>query len=50
MPRVTFKLDYPQAQSVFVAGSFNDWDTQAHPMRKTQKGHWSVLYAPLRTI
>ncbi|HXL02046.1 MAG TPA: glycogen-binding domain-containing protein [Candidatus Atribacteria bacterium] len=41
MPRVTFKLDYPQAQSVFIAGGFNNWDTQAYPMRKTQKGHWS---------
>ena len=37
MPRVTFKLDYPQAESVFIAGSFNDWDTQAYPLRRTRK-------------
>jgi len=42
MPRVTFKLDYPQAESVFIAGSFNDWDTQAYPLRRTKKGHWSI--------
>ncbi|MDK2897332.1 MAG: hypothetical protein PWP04_1452 [Candidatus Atribacteria bacterium] len=42
MPRVTFKIDYPEAKSVFVTGSFNGWDTQACPLRKTKKGHWST--------
>ncbi len=37
---VEFKVHSPDAKSVFVAGSFNDWDTKALPMRKSRDGTW----------
>ncbi len=42
LPRVTFRLHYPEAQSVSLAGSFNQWDPTSHPLRKTKQGHWSI--------
>ena len=42
MPRVTFRLDYPEAKSVSIAGSFNEWNPTTHPLRKTKKGYWSI--------
>jgi 1,4-alpha-glucan branching enzyme len=37
---VTFTFNQPQAQSVAVAGTFNDWDPKRTPMRKDAKGNW----------
>jgi 1,4-alpha-glucan branching enzyme len=42
LPRVTFRLEYPTASEVFIAGSFNHWDPQSHPLKRTKKGHWSI--------
>jgi len=42
LPRVTFRLEYPTASEVFLAGSFNRWDPQSHPLKRTKKGHWSI--------
>ena len=42
MPRVTFRLDYPSAQYVLVAGSFNQWNPTNIPLKKREKGYWSV--------
>ena len=41
--RVTFELPLEQAQnSVSIAGSFNNWDTAKHPMkRNSSKGVWT---------
>jgi hypothetical protein len=31
----------PDAKQVFVAGTFNNWSTTAHPMKRTTRdGHW----------
>lgn len=40
--KVGFELEAPDAGSVYLAGSFNDWDAQAHPMKKGKKGTWKV--------
>lgn len=32
--------DAPAAAEVFVAGDFNDWNFQAHPMEKQFDGTW----------
>ena len=32
--RKLFKLLAPQAESVYLAASFNDWDPQARPLKK----------------
>ena len=36
--RVTFKLHAPGVKSVFLAGSFNDWDATGRPMKQDKKG------------
>lgn len=42
-----FELTHPTAQSVSVAGSFNDWQPAATPMIALGKGHWrKVLTLP----
>ena len=41
--RKTFKLAAPQASSVYLAGSFNDWDTSARPLKIDAKGVWKTI-------
>ncbi len=37
----------PEAQAVFVAGTFNDWRPDATPLRRQADGHWrSTLPLP----
>jgi len=40
--RVTFKCTAQNASHVNLVGSFNNWDPQATPLKKTLKGHWSI--------
>jgi 1,4-alpha-glucan branching enzyme len=45
--RVGFYLDAPNAQHVFLAGDFNDWEISKHPMKRSAGGIWqkiTVLY------
>lgn len=46
--RVTFKLRAPDAQTVCVAGSFNDWNPSSHPLSQDSRGTWkkTVSLAP----
>jgi RNA polymerase-binding protein DksA len=37
---VRFILFYPEAQEVFVAGSFNNWNPGATPLTDMGHGHW----------
>lgn len=37
---VKFQLPSPEAKSVYLVGSFNDWDTTATPMKKDNSGIW----------
>ncbi len=39
---VQFLYDAPDAQSVSVAGSFNEWNTSASPMSMNDDGIWTV--------
>lgn len=36
-----FELEAPDAQTVSVAGEFNDWDTSALPLQRRPDGIWS---------
>lgn len=38
--QVHFKLEAPAAKEVYLAGSFNDWDLAARPLKKDAKGVW----------
>ena len=40
---VLFEYDDENAQSVFLVGSMNDWDTTATPMEKNENGIWGIL-------
>jgi len=38
--RATFTFLAPEAQSVQLAGDFNSWDTNTHPLKKVTNGLW----------
>jgi len=40
--RIAFKLIAPYANSVSVAGDFNNWDVLANPMKKDWKDDWAA--------
>jgi 1,4-alpha-glucan branching enzyme len=37
-----FSFMAPQAQSVFIAGTFNLWNQSSHPLKKDKHGVWKV--------
>jgi 1,4-alpha-glucan branching enzyme len=39
---VEFILHQPQARSVAVAGTFNDWDVSRTPLRLSSQGTWKA--------
>ena len=41
--RTLFSLDAPAAAQVNLAGDFNDWDEQRHPMRQKEDGRWEKI-------
>lgn len=45
----TFRVWAPNAASVSVAGSFNGWSADAHPMAHDAHGYWSVDVPGVRT-
>ena len=32
----------PHALSVFLAGSFNQWNPSSHPLKKDERGTWKI--------
>jgi len=40
--RVRFSYFEPEAQEIFLVGSFNDWNPRATPMARIAPGEWSV--------
>ena len=42
LQRVRFGYFHPDAKKVFVAGSFNNWNPRATPMKRDSVGDWSV--------
>ena len=40
--KIQFVFCAPEAQKVSLGGSFNNWDTLAHPMKNDKKGIWKV--------
>jgi 1,4-alpha-glucan branching enzyme len=47
---IEFVYHAPQAKKVSVAGSFNNWDASALPMKKNKHGQWktTVMLVPGR--
>ena len=40
--KVGFTLSAPEAQNVFLAGDFNDWEATPHPLEKDSGGDWKI--------
>ena len=40
--KTTFKFMAPDAVSVFLAGDFNAWNPNAHPLKKISNGLWKI--------
>ena len=40
--KVDFSFSAPYAESVLIAGDFNDWDATSHPMKRDKKGVWNA--------
>ena len=45
--RVVFALEAPQAEQVLVTGTFCDWQTGSHVLRKDKKGVWRTTLSLL---
>lgn len=43
-----FRVWAPAAKAVSVVGSFNDWRTEAHPMKRSAGGIWSLFIPGLK--
>lgn len=41
--RFTFKLHAPDAERVSLAGDFNSWDPEKHPLKKSSAGLWKKM-------
>lgn len=40
--KASFKVYHPEAQTVSLAGSFNEWNVNANPMKKDADGFWTI--------
>jgi len=40
--KVQFEFPASEAQEVYLAGDFNDWDSSANAMKKDKKGLWKT--------
>ena len=43
--KTKFEFSAPEAKEVSLAGSFNQWNPQANPMKKDKKGIWKATLA-----
>ncbi|MFH2065172.1 MAG: glycogen-binding domain-containing protein [Pseudomonadota bacterium] len=41
--KVLFSVKAPEANDVFLAGDFNNWDPEALPMEKDDEGVWKRM-------
>ncbi len=40
--KTEFSLLAPSAQSVFLAGDFNQWDISSHSLKRDRNGMWKI--------
>ena len=40
--KIIFEFSAPEAKEVSLVGNFNQWNSQANPMKKDKKGIWKV--------
>lgn len=44
-PMISLQFSAPEAQEVYVAGTFNDWTPTATPLKKSAGGKWTAQLA-----
>src|SRR5262245_53940163 len=42
---VRFSVQHFDARSIGLAGSFNEWSTNSHPLAQTHAGLWTIVVA-----
>lgn len=40
---IEFSFEDPHAQSIFIAGSINEWNTTSDPLQKDEDGVWKIV-------
>ena len=45
----TFRVWAPHAETVYVTGTFNDWNKTATPLSKEENGYWSTDVSKVKT-
>ncbi|MGA1845267.1 MAG: glycogen-binding domain-containing protein [bacterium] len=40
---ILFRLSYPNAERVSIAGSFNHWDPTTHVLSENTEGEWRIV-------
>jgi 1,4-alpha-glucan branching enzyme len=40
--KIKFEYSAPEAQKVSLVGSFNQWNSEANPMKKDKRGRWKA--------
>ena len=43
MPEIEFTFGAPESKKVYIAGTFNDWNTKSMPMKKGKDGTWRIM-------
>ena len=43
MQQIEFTFRAPEAKKIFIAGTFNDWNTKLMPMKKGKDGIWRIV-------
>jgi len=45
-PKSTVTISWcpPQPEKVFIAGDFNDWDSESHPLKLDENGIWKTNF------
>lgn len=38
-----FSCNAPEAQTVFLAGTFNEWSSEVTPLNRQMDGHWQTM-------
>ncbi len=41
--KVRFQFPAAEVKEVYLTGDFNDWNTNAHPMKKDKNGVWEIM-------
>ena len=40
--RITFQFHAPEADEIYLAGSFNGWDSNIRPLKQQKDGKWKT--------